>query len=309
MMTPKGESVRLDLNRLMLDPETNTPIMILTSATDPHRVLPIWCGMAEANAMAWVIEGTHLERPMTYDLLASVVRESGGRVNFVEINEFKDETFHAEIHLGYQESARVLDARPTDAINLALRTRSRIYITKQLFETHSVQYTSRDDPASNGINKDKAVTVVFSYSHRDEILRNELDAHLKLLQRQGLMSTWSDRKIVGGERWADTIDRNFAHADLVILLVSADFLASDYCYEIEMKIALERASKGESLVIPVILRACDWSDGPFGHLQALPVDAKPITSWKNRDEAWHEVVIGIKKAMREFDLRRSSTAR
>jgi hypothetical protein len=85
--------------------------------------------------------------------------------------------------------------------------------------------------------------------------------------------------------------------------VSADFVASDYCYQIEMQTALEREAKGEAKVVPVILRACAWSDAPFGKLQALPKDAKPVTSWPNHDEAWNDVAQGIKKVADELRSR------
>src|ERR1035438_1072274 len=127
----------------------------------------------------------------------------------------------------------------------------------------------------------EAVRVAFSYSHKDEELRDQLETHLKLLQRQGVISTWHDRKILGGENWAGVIDDNFKRADLILLLVSADFLASDYCYETEMKLALEREVKGEARVMPVILRACDWKEAPFAKLKPLPENWKAVTSWPN----------------------------
>ncbi len=86
----------------------------------------------------------------------------------------------------------------------------------------------------------------------------------------------------------------------MLLLVSASFLASNYCYEIEMKRAIARHEAGEARVIPVILRACDWKNAPFAKLQALPTDARAITSWPNRDEAFAEVAHGIREAGRRF---------
>jgi internalin A len=150
----------------------------------------------------------------------------------------------------------------------------------------------------------EALRVAFSYAHKDEELRDQLETHLKLFQRQGLISTWHDRKIMPGDKWVGVIDDNFKRADLILLLVSADFVASDYCYEIEMQTALEREAKREAKVVPVILRACNWSDAPFSKLQALPKDAEPVTSWSNRDEAWNDVAKGIKKVAEEFRSRR-----
>src|ERR1019366_5302987 len=114
-----------------------------------------------------------------------------------------------------------------------------------------------------------AIRVAISYSHRDEEFREQLETHLKLLQRQGIVNTWHDRKIMPGDKWAGVVDDNFKRADMILLLVSADFIASDYCYNAELKTALERANRDEAKVVPVILRACDWQSTPFGKLQAL----------------------------------------
>ena len=106
--------------------------------------------------------------------------------------------------------------------------------------------------------------LVFSYAHADETLRNELEKHLSPLRRLGLLEPWHDRRIVAGQHFAGEIDRNFADADIVLLLVSPDFVNSDYCFDIEMKGALERDARGEAVVIPVILRPCHWTRLSFG---------------------------------------------
>lgn len=142
--------------------------------------------------------------------------------------------------------------------------------------------------------RDAGVNVVFCYSHRDEQLRDELETHLKLLRRQRILNTWHDRKILAGGLWERAIDEKFRQADVVLLLVSADFLASDYCYDVELELALEREGRGETRVVPIILRACDWKSAPFARLQALPENARPVTSWPNRDEAWESVSRGIR---------------
>jgi hypothetical protein len=150
---------------------------------------------------------------------------------------------------------------------------------------------------------------VFSYSHKDEELRDQLETHLKLMQRQGIISTWHDRKIAAGEEWKGAIDDNFRRADIVLLLASADFLASDYCYDIEMKSSLERHDKGEAQVLPIILRTCQWQDSLFSKLQALPKGGKPITKWDDRDDAWNDVANGIKKVAEEIRQGRGLSGR
>lgn len=141
------------------------------------------------------------------------------------------------------------------------------------------------------------IDVFFSYSHKDEVLRDELATHLKLLERAGVIRSWHDRRIGAGENWKAAIDTNLERAHAILLLVSADFLASDYCYDVEMKRALARHQAGEAAVLPVILRSCNWSRAPFAKLQALPRDAKPVTSWANRDDAWTNVAAGIETAV------------
>ena len=138
----------------------------------------------------------------------------------------------------------------------------------------------------------------FSYSHVDEGLRDQLETHLAGLKRQGVISSWHDRGITAGTDVGEAIDSHIDAADVVLLLISPDFINSDYCYEREMKRALERHSKGETRVIPVILRPCDWRGLPFGELLATPKDGKAITTWPNIDSAFLDVVTSIKHALK-----------
>jgi internalin A len=146
----------------------------------------------------------------------------------------------------------------------------------------------------------QAVRLFYSYSHKDETLHNELETHLKLLQRQGWLETWHDRKIEAGEEWKQKIDDNLERADIILLLVSADFIASDYCYEREMGRALERHEKSEAYVIPVIIRDINWSNAPFAKLTALPTNWRAVTVWENKDSAWRDVSEGITRVVEEM---------
>lgn len=140
-------------------------------------------------------------------------------------------------------------------------------------------------------------SVFFSYTHVDESLRDQLEVHLSLLKREGLISAWHDRRIVAGDNLDDSIDDQLEKADIILLLVSANFIASEYCYATEMKRALERHAVGEARVIPVILRACDWHSAPFGKLNAVPTDGKAVTSWPNQDEAFANIAKSIRAAV------------
>jgi hypothetical protein len=139
--------------------------------------------------------------------------------------------------------------------------------------------------------------VFFSYSHRDETLRDELEKHLSILKRQGFIETWNDRRIIAGTDLKHEISQNLETADVILLLVSSDFLDSDYCYDIEMKRAMACHEAGETRVIPVILRPCDWRGAPFGKLLATPPDGKPVTRFPTLDDAFVEVVAAIKQAL------------
>lgn len=144
------------------------------------------------------------------------------------------------------------------------------------------------------------VEIFYSYSHRDEGLRYELEKHLKNLRRQGFAIGWHDRKIGAGKEWEREIDNHLNTAQIILLLVSSDFMASDYCYDVEVKRAMERHYAGEARVIPVILRQVYWEGALFGGLQALPTDGKPVTSWHNLDEAFFDVTEGIRKVVDEL---------
>lgn len=148
-----------------------------------------------------------------------------------------------------------------------------------------------------------AITLFYSYSHKDEEIRNELEKHLSILKRQGVISEWHDRKISGGAEWESEIDQQLQSASIILLLVSSDFLASDYCYGKELKIAMGRHESGQARVIPIIIRSVDWNQAPFGKLQALPKDAKPVKSWSDVDEAFTNIAQGIRRAIDEIKVR------
>jgi hypothetical protein len=143
--------------------------------------------------------------------------------------------------------------------------------------------------------------VFFSYAHEDEPLLDELRKHLGILKRNGVIRDWHDRKITAGTEWKGQIDQHLDTAAVILLLVSADFVSSDYCWDVELKRALERHDKGEARVIPVILRHVDnWYAAPFGRLQAVPTNGRPVTDWPNRDQAFADVAGQIRKAVEEL---------
>src|SRR6266571_4330806 len=142
-----------------------------------------------------------------------------------------------------------------------------------------------------------AVKIFCCYAHEDEALLKKLKTQLRPLQRQGLVDVWYDRDISAGTEWEQEIKEQLNTAQIILLLVSPDFMDSDYCYGIEMQRAIERHERGEAIVIPIILRPVHWQIPPLNKLQALPTDALPVMSsgWQYQDEAFFNVTEGIRK--------------
>jgi O-acetyl-ADP-ribose deacetylase (regulator of RNase III) len=154
---------------------------------------------------------------------------------------------------------------------------------------------------------DPKVFVFISYAHEDQKpFLEELRKQLVILKRLNVVEDWYDRDITAGTEWRGEIGSQLNSAQLVLLLISPDFIASDYCYDLEMKTALERHERSEARVIPIILRPCMWSSAPFAKLQALPLDGKPISSWSERDAAFLSVAEGIRSAVESINAKTQS---
>src|SRR3974390_1800962 len=145
----------------------------------------------------------------------------------------------------------------------------------------------------------RPLKVFISYAHEDDKLCEEFVKYLSQLRHDSLIEDWHDRRLTGGSEWEGQIDEHLNTADIVVLLVSQDFLNSRYCYDVEMERALERHKRGEARVVPVILRPCDWTTSPFARLNALPRDGRPIEEWKSQDQYFVNVVQGIRAIVRE----------
>jgi hypothetical protein len=142
------------------------------------------------------------------------------------------------------------------------------------------------------------VSIFFSYSRKDEALRQELDDHLATLKRSGLVDSWYDGCIGAGDEWERQITHNLKNAQIILLLISVDFIKSDFCHQVELTEAIKRHKAGDAHVIPVLMRSCMWKptsvgDMQLGDLQALPKDAKPISKWTDRDDAFTNIAEGL----------------
>jgi TIR domain len=155
---------------------------------------------------------------------------------------------------------------------------------------------------------DGGIKVFFSYSHKDKELRDALDEHLGALKREGIIDVWWDGQIEPGVDWPTEIAQKLETADLILLLVSSAFLNSTFCYDKEMRRAVERHEAGTARVVPIALRQCYWGPAPFAKLQGLPNGMNPITSWpkSRRDAVLAEVAKGIHEAATTCVARKAS---
>ena len=161
-----------------------------------------------------------------------------------------------------------------------------------------VIFISRGYGGTVGLTSPKGTTalkVFVSYSHKDEAFKDDLVKHLSPLKRLGLVEEWNDRKITAGAEWDQVISENLEQANIILLLASIDFITSKYCYDIELERALERHAKGKAVVVPIVVRNCLWQHTPFAKLQALPKDAKAISSWPDRDDAFTTIAESIRQ--------------
>jgi tetratricopeptide (TPR) repeat protein len=154
--------------------------------------------------------------------------------------------------------------------------------------------------------------VFISYAHEDEALCHEFIKHLSELQREGLVRDWYDREITGGSEWAEQINERLNSADIIVLLVSPDFLASEYCCGVEMTRALEREKAHQARVVPVILRPSEWATSALAKFNALPQDGKPVVDWptvnpNEHDHGFLNVVEGLRGVALELRPPAAST--
>lgn len=147
------------------------------------------------------------------------------------------------------------------------------------------------------------INLFMAYSHKDEGLRDQLEVHLSLMKRQDLIAPWHDRRIPAGAVIDDAIDVHLRTDDVILLLVSADFIASDYIWNIEMKRALERHQNGHAVVVPVILRQCDWHSAPFGKFLAVPKDGVAVEDWPSKDAAFADIAKRLRSLIESMETK------
>lgn len=191
---------------------------------------------------------------------------------------------------------------PTDTVKDSGEAEPPKRRIKDFMDERIREHQVRQSEAQETGREPQPVRLFYSYSHRDEKFRERLEIHLAALRRQGLIEEWHDRKITAGREWKNDIDENLEAADIILLLVSSDFLASDYAYNKEFMRALERHKSGEVRIVPIILRYSDWQETPIGDLQALPPEGKPVAG--RGDRGWTEVAKGLRQVIREVQKAR-----
>ncbi|HEY9663344.1 MAG TPA: TIR domain-containing protein [Allocoleopsis sp.] len=153
--------------------------------------------------------------------------------------------------------------------------------------------------AHNLISITQPIALYFSYAPEDEELKEQLERHLSTLQRQGMITSWSDRQILPGAEVDRVIEEQLNAADVILLLISANSLASDKCYDVEIRKALQRHEAGEAAVIPILLKPVDWQGAALSRLKVFPSNGVPVTSWQNSDEAFLDITEGIRSVIQE----------
>jgi len=209
--------------------------------------------------------------------------------------DYRDDVNREE---NYVQHEKALEVSVSKLDEITMTARTLIDRSVQQIDLKSGKWSSME-PINNPIQKNHSqpLSVFISYSHADEVFMDTLITHLSAMKRQGLVKNWYDRCITGGKEWEGQIDDHLESSSVILLLISADFISSDYCYDVELSCAMKKHSEGTATVIPVFLRPCDWKELPFGKLQGLPKDARPVTKWGNRDEAFTVIAKGVRKVI------------
>jgi hypothetical protein len=258
----------------------------------------------------------HAERESLQQILWAIAEKkiavSAGTEPAEVLQQYLDESIEAlsrESYAGLPQSDIQFAQQCEDLVNPEQRgelLEQLQGIRKSLFQ--KVARASGAPPVNGKGLETQPVDVFISYSHKDKCLCEELRTHLSMLRRQGLIRDWYDRGILAGDDWARAIDERLNTAGMILLLISANFIASDYCYEIEAKAALQRRESAQVVVVPILLRGADWKHPPLGSLEPLPKDFTPIEDRSPRSAAFTEVVSGIRELIESVRQRAAGTS-
>lgn len=200
-------------------------------------------------------------------------------------------------HLAELTQERDLIEQRLAALGDALEQKDSAALRDRLTHIHSLRLEALSKSISRPAN---GCHLFISYSHKDAVYRDAMRSHLRALERLTIVAAWFDRMITAGTEWQGQIDERLETSEVILLLISADFIESKYCYDVELTRALERHEQRDALVIPILVRPVVWEDMPFAKLQALPSDRKAVSLWDDKDLAWVDVTEGIRSAIEEF---------
>jgi hypothetical protein len=217
----------------------------------------------------------------------------GGVTTLPTTVDLPSENAHAPPSLSDGRQLDASDAEQSESSKLDSVTHRAVHTVAR----KNAASISAEQLSKSSSSRLKPIGIYYSYSHKDQKLLEQLVSHLKPLEMQGLMKGWYDRLIEPGGDWKSQIDQHLNEADLILLLVSPSYLNSDFCVQVEVSLAMERFRMGSARVIPIILRPVNWSDAPFRVLQVLPRNAKPVTTWKSRDDAYRNIAEGIRSVV------------
>lgn len=253
----------------------------------------------------------------SFDVNTASVRIGRAADNEIVLDNPQVSKYHAKIVIK-ENKLVIFDLDSTNGVKIINISNSRQVNRIRLKNGDSVEigdyviqvYYRFDDDDGGSTKKKKSIqisknsnvnrlSVFISYSYKDARFRDHLEIHLKSLERQGLIEKWSDRQLMAGDWYSDSVNRNLETADIILLLVSAHFVASKYCYDVEMKRALELHQKSIVKVIPIIIRDCDWMHAPFASFEVLPKGGRPIDRWPTRDAGWSEVIKELRRISEE----------
>jgi hypothetical protein len=199
----------------------------------------------------------------------------------------------SDLFLATEQHTHATDSNPDDLSSMPFQEIS--------FPAGKTQAQARDAKPANVLN------IFISYVKEDRKILESLQKHLRVMQRQlerrnRTITIWHSGQVVPGQDWKEKIEQYLSTAHIILLLVSIDFLDSELCYAIQIQPALDRHNCGKACVIPVILRPCTWEEELFGTLQPLPTDGVPIISWPIPDEAYNDIIRGIRQAISDLSL-------
>jgi hypothetical protein len=218
----------------------------------------------------------------------------------------KDKEFHILYHISHKNNnIRIwtINSKEKESYFLRSNVGSQFLCTfknkrdsKEIEEEH--YFNTKNKLQSEIMEK---IKLFISYAHDDETYKDELIKHLSGLKRNGVIEEWNDRYIIPGQEWDAEIKQKLNNSHIVIFLISSDFMASNYINDVEIKNTMDRHNNNEIIIIPVIIRHCDFKSLGLNKFQALPKDANPVKSWIDQDEAWVNVIEGIKSTIGNID--------